>query len=1278
MSRFFIAIYDYLANHKIVMWMSMLVLIVLMGLASLQVKYVEDIYSFFPNNKEGREISDLVSNLKSKDRLMVMFTGEREEQKGELIEMAEELKKMLEGNEEFTRSAKITISTEDISIDEMSAFAYKHLPMFLGEEEYDKLDSIASREHIEKKIEDCYYNLTSPFGGYVSEHIYRDPLSIGSKTLSAYQRLAGHYEYDIYDGHIFLSNNKTLLCQIDIDPEAENMSKLIDIIEDQLALMNEANEEVLVDYFGGPAVAEYNARQIKRDSFVAINIAIVIVILVITIAFRSKRNILLLLLPVSFGALFALTLIYLIKGEISLIAVGSGSIIFGIALSYSIHMVCHTTHCSDVRELIADLVKPLTIGSFTTIGAFLGLMFTDSSLLQDLGLFSALTLTGTTVFSLIYLPHLLKFKNGNKTNLRMLSVLDRISALELDRNKLVVGGIIIVTIVSALFFNDVRFDSNMMNLNYNPPHLAEAEARLNELVKLDRNVVVVASASDVNEAIDSYNKLSATLGEMEERGEVVSYSDINHFIVPDSVQEARLEKWNRFWTKERIEATVEIVNNKARSLGFEDEAFAPFLEMLTRDYGKIDYSSKDNYPKLFADWITSNEDNTNITAHININKQEKEAIYEKLSQNENVIALDRSYFASKMAENVSDNFSLILYISSILIFIALFISYGRFELAILAFIPMLTSWIIIIGIMSLLGIEFNIVTIILSTFIFGIGDDFSIFVMDGMLDEYKERKKTLQHHKTAIIFSAFSLIVGMGVMIFAKHPAMNSLGILSFVGMTVVVLVSFTIQPFLFRLLITKYAHKGEFPYTIRGILLSMYSFVFFVVGCIKIQIVIIAIRMMPISSKKKKAYISRLVYCFVRVFMASIPTVRNTYLNEHGENFKDPSIIIANHQSFIDILLLLGLGKKMIMVTKGWVWNSPIFGSIVRYLDFFHIADGYEESVDKIKKKIDDGYSVIIFPEGSRSQDNNIKRFHKGAFFLAEQLRLDIIPVVVYGNGLVASKSQSFYIKRGTVLTKVLPRIKCTDTTFGESYSERCKGISKYFKAEYDKVYEEYNRASNNYFRDAIIANYIYKGPVLEWYMRVKLRMENYYDMYDRVLPRSGRIIDIGCGYGAMSYMLLMLSNRRVITGIDYDQEKIKTAENCFLKNENISFEHGDIRDYCIPKADAYIISDVLHYVDREEQDRIIEDCIQGLNAGGCLLIRDGDTSQGERHKKTEETERWSTKIIKFNKTDGALSFMSREQIGGIVKKNGMRMDVVECDDSTSNTLYIIRHNGK
>ena len=72
--------------------------------------------------------------------------------------------------------------------------------------------------------------------------------------------------------------------------------------------------------------------------------------------------------------------------------------------------------------------------------------------------------------------------------------------------------------------------------------------------------------------------------------------------------------------------------------------------------------------------------------------------------------------------------------------------------------------------MGIAGLQFNIVNIILSALIFGLGDDYSLFIMDGLLQEYKTGKKNLSSYKSSIVLSAITTLAGLGVLIFARHP----------------------------------------------------------------------------------------------------------------------------------------------------------------------------------------------------------------------------------------------------------------------------------------------------------------------------------------------------------------------------------------------------------------------------------------------------------------------------------------------------------------------------
>ena len=93
--------------------------------------------------------------------------------------------------------------------------------------------------------------------------------------------------------------------------------------------------------------------------------------------------------------------------------------------------------------------------------------------------------------------------------------------------------------------------------------------------------------------------------------------------------------------------------------------------------------------------------------------------------------------------------------------------YGSFGLTVITFLPMVIGWIWITGLCATLGIHFNFVNIILATFIFGLGDDFAIFMTDGLANRYLKGREVLTEHKTGIILSSLTTIIGTGALFFA-------------------------------------------------------------------------------------------------------------------------------------------------------------------------------------------------------------------------------------------------------------------------------------------------------------------------------------------------------------------------------------------------------------------------------------------------------------------------------------------------------------------------------
>jgi 1-acyl-sn-glycerol-3-phosphate acyltransferase len=207
-----------------------------------------------------------------------------------------------------------------------------------------------------------------------------------------------------------------------------------------------------------------------------------------------------------------------------------------------------------------------------------------------------------------------------------------------------------------------------------------------------------------------------------------------------------------------------------------------------------------------------------------------------------------------------------------------------------------------------------------------------------------------------------------------------------------------------------------------------------------------------PPAERERRRLYKLLLWWYAGLIVRTHANIRTRIINEPGEDFSKPGIMIANHQSIFDVTSTLMLSHKILIVTNDWA-HQPFFHFFIgKYIDFFSVNKGLENYVDDFKKWIDRGYLILIFPEGVRWGTGKIERFHKGAFYLAEKLEVDILPLLLHGTGTINS-SRQFYLKEGWFHVKVLPRIKPDDTRYGATYQERTKRVREWYKQEYQAM---------------------------------------------------------------------------------------------------------------------------------------------------------------------------------------------------------------------------------
>jgi 1-acyl-sn-glycerol-3-phosphate acyltransferase len=167
--------------------------------------------------------------------------------------------------------------------------------------------------------------------------------------------------------------------------------------------------------------------------------------------------------------------------------------------------------------------------------------------------------------------------------------------------------------------------------------------------------------------------------------------------------------------------------------------------------------------------------------------------------------------------------------------------------------------------------------------------------------------------------------------------------------------------------------------------------------------------------------------------------------------NKSTPYIIISNHQSFLDILILNCLRLRWKWISKIENNKVPVIGWYMWMAKYISVDRGNKDSKAEMMEKSSEclrkGISIMMFPEGTRSLNNEIAPFKLGAFQLAQMTDKSILPVIVDGTGGVLPKNGLLFSGGHNLRMRVLDPVH--PGSFGTSDSEELANKFRNLMAE-------------------------------------------------------------------------------------------------------------------------------------------------------------------------------------------------------------------------------------
>lgn len=1169
MSNSFYFLYKLIQKHpRLALLFAILFLLGSMAVIK-QIQFNEDINKVIPLDEDKAKASNIISQLAFTDKIAVIFSKKDSSSTEQLSDAAQAFLDSLPAYQDYYLSVQGNLDEE--LFNSSFQFINRHLPIYLDEADYHAIEQKIQADSIRKQVESNYQTLMGMSAGFMKDIIIQDPLQLSFLALKKLQQFQGNSDYSFEDGFLFSKDKSKLFLFINpkySGTETKHNEVFVDSLRSLQQQLAAEFPQIETRYFGSPFIAVANAKQIKQDILYTIVISVSLLMLLLIFYYRSCWVPLIVMLPSVFGGLFGLICLYFIKSEISAISLSISAILIGITIDYALHYLTHSKGSQNQKQLFKDVSRPLLMSSSTTAIAFLCLLFVRSEALVDLGIFASIAVVATALFTLIILPHI--YKGGN---IKQAHIIDRIARYPFEKNKGLIGLSLLLLILSLFTYHRVRFDGDLSKINYIPQDQQEAEKILNHGQENQKSLFLVTYANSQEEALKQNEVL---LQKLKSAKLDLQYQSINQLVPSPETQAAALARWQQFWTPDKVKNTIDRIERESGSMGFMEQTHLPFYQSLTSKHSTVNLDSiKVFNEQFYREFVHGKGQQSILSTLVNLAPKDRDQFaktFEAFMVDKPMLLVDRQALNEQYLSFLINDFNSLVSYSFVAVLFILFVFYKRIELVIVAAIPIALTGFITAGLMGLLQVPFNIFSSIVCTLVFGHGIDFSIFMTSALQKEYSYGKNEMPIYRTSIILAVLTTILAIGALIFAQHPALRSISSIALIGVSVAVLVTFVLYPILYKFLFFNRIKKGLSPITLGLLLQAIFLFGYFALASIFVSVFIRSFtHILPISKTRKQLFFAKLLSAYMRsVLYLKLQVQKRVF---HAENFhKAPqTVFIANHSSFLDSLSIAMVYYKLVFLVNDWVYNSPIFGRAVRFLDFFPTSAGLEAHIPNLQQRIGQEFSLAVFPEGTRSTTSEIHRFHKGAFLLAQELNLPISPVYLHGNADSLPKGD-FIIYDGICHIHVGEPIDPQDTRFGTDNHQKAKNMAAFFRENFKQIRLKNEDAS--YFKKKLFLNYRYhEGDILH---QVKVdfnkHKNTYYQLFKQISDKA-KIAHISGDYGQVDFLLVHQFPTRKISSYLPEEAHADIARSSYITQK---FQLSYVQDPAElwPKKDTLILS--------------------------------------------------------------------------------------------------------
>ncbi len=770
-------------QNRLYRWLVVFTIVLAGGLASLNLSINDNALDLLPDGAIRGDLQ-LLHEIGLVDRLFISLSVDEKpyssstEAKLALRKSAAELGDILDGSEYFTH---VLARIPKASDGQLLSLLWRALPVLLDRDDLADIEGLISPEALSKALYDNFVLLNSPAGVGIKTQIQRDPLGLIRILFTKLAYLQAEFTIHPDEGFLQSPDGKSILIL------AESRLSLTDSrnCERIQAELEQIYSKVLqpgvsADLIGTLPHTLANSRTVKRDLRVLLPAATIMLLLLLSFTLRDRKAILVFGVPF-LGALPAIGLTSLIFGEISALALGFGIVILGISVDFSVHLfLALVKENGPNTQILRILRRPIFYALLTTTSVLTVLFFSDVSSHRQMAMLAIAGVLFGVVFAWLLIPTLTT-ENSTGENVSLSG-----AAVPLLKHPFIRTGVVILwglLLLSGIWsWQHLRYNGDLQAINVSDEEVLEVEQRFRDSWGGNVNqAFIVTSGVSIDHTLDAATVLFEYLLK---NGFETIQTPVS--LLPGPLtQKIRMDNWATFWQGKQPGFSSDFAE-AAGEQGFSEQAFTPFFEWLKREPQLLTPTQFDG--TVFEPMLNSmirlvegcGEDKGTdcylVLTTVSINEKKLPILLNYSEQEPAVTVVANQKWRGDVEHLLKKD---ILQLSSLAGCVVILLVALQFR-SITAVVAVLAPVVSALAAMSvfcwLAGSELNMMHLMMGIMVIGLSVDYGIFIVCSRLE------KLLASTPLAVSICAASSLIGFGVLSFAAHPALQSLGVTVLVG----------------------------------------------------------------------------------------------------------------------------------------------------------------------------------------------------------------------------------------------------------------------------------------------------------------------------------------------------------------------------------------------------------------------------------------------------------------------------------------------------------------